>query len=387
MELQSQLGIVEFEGDTTGVWPKLHSLEPAECPQKEWILNDSLFVAFANKPEPWITWLDKCSGKLTHLDFLKKILLKRKMGQQSSLSSHTSPDNVLIVLENIIEYAAKNSLKRTNPEELKKWNSKLDSFSDHKVIVGLGRLILYSIVQNRGKMKDYYQHLLKVTPWETMVQKFKITSEERIHYKNLLTKVMKFLEEHSNMIDEQKLLTEHLKLLGELNSNVDEITSTLTLMEIRDLANSFTKSRNDPLIIFDYFYRRSTEQEINYFLNNFANKNRGNISEYNLAMVYFVHDKGLPHLNGELFDFAKKSWLENDVSKQLIILQAMEKYPSLKMDLGKDIEELNKPLFLIERNFYKNLINNGRAPFLSVYGLITLGDQDASLLNKVFQYL
>ena len=134
---------------------------------------------------------------------------------------------------------------------------------------------------------------------------------------------------------------------------------------------------------FDFWYSkylgRTSELERKTFL-------REILSERTIRKAHpsqlWVFADGLPDrapLHDALMEKLKVFWKSENLYQRFVVVRLLSN-DSLKEKLAKEIPELSRPTFQIEREFFRQLLRSGDAPELALYHLIRLGDLDHQAL-------
>ncbi|MBI2521922.1 MAG: hypothetical protein HYV97_16015 [Bdellovibrio sp.] len=407
--LKSQLGEINFSQNIFGMMPETHNERPKDCPNKPWTPVDSFFVLLAQNKKEWADWCNKCRA---HLGDETKVfeLLNMSMSYDSQkeisgqlkhwgydisgleIAFKTLDENakvgakIVLAVDQLIESLSIQEEKSFNPQALSLWHKRINSIEHENVMVPLLSSILAIRHHNRGMAQKLYQQVFALGPWDIFTRPHFYS---RVHINGLynnLSKLLRYTKLHSLDQFYSNILFHHLAFLdGEVLARfLQDNARPLSLLDIRTHANSFVDSKIDPILWFDFLYRRSTENELNNFLSFLAMKDN-ELVDYNAAKGLFIlHENGRQFLNEKYNPLVESLWQSSSWGNKVLALKAFEKNPSLQREITEKNQELSRPLFDVKRHFFRKMIQNGRGIFYALYNLYKLGDMDEKLLVLVF---
>ncbi|MEK6623859.1 MAG: hypothetical protein AABY86_02760 [Bdellovibrionota bacterium] len=407
--LKSQLGDINFSQNIFGMMPDTHAEQPKDCPTRPWTATDSFFVLMAQNKKVWLDWCTKCRAQLggeTKIFELMSMSMsydsRVEMNEQikrlgfdisgleiafKTLAEHAKVgDEIALTVDQLIESLSIQEEKNFQPQALSLWQKRINKIEHENVMVPLLSSILAIRHHNRGMAQKLYQQLFALGPWDILTRPhFFSRTQVEILYDNL-GKLLRYTKLHSLDHFYSNILFHHLAFLdGDiLEKFLQENAQPLSLLDVRLHTNSFVDSKIDPILWFDFLYRRSTENELSNFLS-FLTMKGNELADYPEAWGLFVlHDNGRQFINTKYNHLVESLWQSSSWGNKVLALKAFEKNPSLQREITETNQELNLPFFELKRRFFRQMIQSGRGIFYALYNLYKLGDMDEKLLTLLF---
>lgn len=195
----------------------------------------------------------------------------------------------------------------------------------------------------------------------------------------LLNKMKESLKEGSF----NSLLIQYFTLITK-NDEIEKLLSysggELSLKELREISNSYTKGIKNIGLWFFILNNRTFKQEVlEYMKNNFTFSNlRHFAKKFDWLLQYFrpSNIKIREYLIDEVLQRKETLYTK-------FLWMSLLNYPEIKKVLIEKNKNYKKASFVIKRNFFRNAAEKGQIFDFSMYNLYKLGDRDTKLFWRV----
>ncbi len=254
---------------------------------------------------------------------------------------------------------------------------------DDSLPSSLLKAYFYLHIKNMGKVNEYLDRIYRSEPLTHFIEldSSNFNNSEKKEIQEKFFEILNFIIDELDEPTYYNMLKIVVARFFEFNGRkefAEKFDVDYSLQEIRNIIKSPNKGLRYPSVWFPLLYQRVNFAEAIEYLElslNFLNLDEMLGEIMWLFQVYLPRDEKIREkIISKLIEFEKSSSIKH---RELYFrLQENEKIRSILIKRGH-----TKPIFTQQRQFYRNLINNGHAVYYSLYRLLKLGDnQDAYFL-------
>lgn len=246
----------------------------------------------------------------------------------------------------------------------------------------LFEILVADKIDNKSWAQKEIQKFIKMDP-HTLIFSFNRLWVDNLEKKNKLYETINLsLRESGKIVSGQKeKLIFYSKVANYNDKSIKDFKNySWTLEETRDLI-----SQRDPVVSYMGYWKnilgnRVSRSELFQYLD--QTMNTIYLLDFGLIDLWLLdfHFPNDDHRRSVIKKHIQKLAFSKDYYTRWILLE-LSKNSTIKGWLFEVDPEFSKPLFLLGRNFYKDLLNSGLASEFAIYNLMKLGDQDLEYLT------
>lgn len=277
-----------------------------------------------------------------------------------------------------------NIKKEQKYSEVKKELKKINKI-ENELLSKVSNLALALKINNLGWSNQIVKSLLKINQYDLMINPIRQQENEEEFVGLLENLLNEYLEKSKDMLKTQMLanLFYHYGQSNNYKVLQNRFNSLWPLLEVREIIKKTMFAGE----FFNFWYihllNRTSDNNLRTLMRGMLDvETIGNaaISQFWVFIYYYPGD---PELRRVISHKLYKAWESKNIKDQLLVLKTLNN-GILKRDLAKLNNYFDKPLFQINREFFKNNLSNPALTEYSLYKLTILGDTKLENLKELF---